>query len=546
MKNNFILLLLACLIWSCSEKEEVDYLFFNGKVYQSNDEFNETGAFAIKDNRFIAVGKDPDILNHYTSVNTIDLAQAPVYPGFIDGHAHFYRYSMGLKDADLTGTQSFEEIVQRLQKHAEQYPEDEWILGRGWDQNDWVNNEFPDRDTLDLLFPNKVIMLTRIDAHAVLTNKKGLDLAGINAKTRISGGEIILKDGKATGVLIDNAIYTLSKEIPELSSEQKEELLLKGQANCFKVGITSLADAGLDRAQVELMDRMQKVGSLKMRTYAMINPTEENMDYYFGQGHIKTDYMHVRSFKIYGDGALGSRGACLVEPYSDMPSTTGFLLSDIGRFDSLAKIIMAKDFQMNTHCIGDSANRVITDIYGKYLKGKNDKRWRIEHAQVVKGSDISKFGSYNILPSVQPTHATSDMYWAEERLGKERIETAYAYQALLKQNAKIILGSDFPVEDINPLYGFHAAVARQDDDNFPEDGFQAENALSREEALKGMTLWAAYGQFEEAEKGSIEKGKLADFVILDQDIMQIAPAQMRRTKVMQTWIGGEKVYSADN
>ncbi|MBK6266108.1 amidohydrolase [Marivirga sp. S37H4] len=545
MRNNLLLLLLLVLSFSCSQKEEVDYLFYNGKVYQANEEFKVTGAFAIKNSRFVAVGNDQDILNHYESAHTIDLAKAPVYPGFIDGHAHFYRYSLGLRDVDLGGTKSFNEIIERLQKHAEEYPEEEWLLGRGWDQNDWDNNEFPDRDTLDLLFPNKVIMLTRVDGHAVLTNKKGLDLAGINAQSRIPGGEIILKNGKASGVLIDNAIYALSKEMPEIPLERKKELLLKGQANCFEVGITSLADAGLDKDQIELMSTMQKERSLKMRTYAMINPSEENMNYYFGQGHIKTDQMHVRSFKIYGDGALGSRGACLVEPYTDMPTTNGFLLSDIGRFDSLAKIILAKDFQMNTHCIGDSANRVITGIYGKYLKGKNDKRWRIEHAQVVKRSDISKFGLYNILPSVQPTHATSDMYWAEERLGKERIETAYAYQELLKQNGKLILGSDFPVEDINPLFGFHAAVARQDGNNYPDGGFQSENALSREEALKGMTLWAAYGQFEEAEKGSIEKGKFADFVILDQDIMEVEPGRMRRTQVMQTWIGGEKVYSAE-
>jgi len=266
------------------------------------------------------------------------------------------------------------------------------------------------------------------------------------------------------------------------------------------------------------------------------------MDYYFSNGHYKTDYLNVRSFKIYGDGALGSRGACLLEPYADDEDNYGFLRSKPKVFDSLAKVIFAKDFQMNTHCIGDSANRAITNIYAKYLKGKNDRRWRIEHAQVLAENDFSKFGDYNILPSVQPTHATSDMDWAQERLGEERVKNAYAYQELLKQNGKLVLGSDFPVEDINPLYGFHSAVARQDDDNLPEGGFQPENSLSREEALKGMTSWAAFGQFEEKEKGSIAKGKWADFVILDRDIMEVPNEELRETKVIQTHSAGKKVF----
>lgn len=542
MKNPFIILLFAVTI-SCTSKEEVDYIFFNANVYQVNEDFGKAEAFAVKNNRFLSVGSDKDILNNYESVNKIDLAGASIYPGFIDGHSHFFRYSMGLNDVDLVGSKSFLEVIQRLQKHIQKMPTTEWVVGSGWDQNDWENKEFPTKDTLDILFPNKVIMLTRIDAHAVITNQNGLDIAEINGRSKIEGGEIILKNGNPTGVLVDNAAKLLRSKMPELKNQtDQKQLLERGQNNCFAVGLTSLVDAGLDKEQIDLINTMHKNEQLKMRVYAMINPTQNNMNHYFGTGHIKTDYLHVRSFKIYGDGALGSRGACLVAPYSDMPSTTGFLLSDVGRFDSLARLIFAKDFQMNTHCIGDSANRVITDIYAKYLKGKNDRRWRIEHAQVVTNSDLTKFGSYNILPSVQPTHATSDMYWAEDRLGKDRVKTAYAYQDLLKQNGKLILGSDFPIEDINPIYGFHAAVSRQDNDDFPQGGFQPENALSREEALKGMTLWAAYGQFEEEEKGSIETGKFADFVILDQDIMEVEPEKIRATKVIKTFIGGKEVY----
>lgn len=537
------ILLIVTIVFSCTSKEEVDYIFFNAKVYQVNESFDKAEAFAVKNNRFLSVGTDKDILNNYESANKFDLAGAPIYPGFIDGHSHFYRYSMGLNDVDLVGSTSFEEVIQRLQKHITELPTTKWVVGSGWDQNDWKEKVFPTKDTLDILFPNKIIMLSRIDAHAVITNQNGLDIAGINAQTKIDGGEVVLKDGIPTGVLVDNAAKVLRSKMPELKNEaDQKQLLERGQNNCFAVGLTSIVDAGLDKQQIDLINKMHQNEQLKMRVYAMINPTENNMDYYFGTGHIKTDYLHVRSFKIYGDGALGSRGACLVAPYSDMPSTTGFLLSTVDRFDSLARLIFAKNFQMNTHCIGDSANRVITDIYAKYLKGKNDRRWRIEHAQVVSNTDLSKFGSYNILPSVQPTHATSDMYWAADRLGEERVETAYAYQNLLKQNDKIILGSDFPIEDINPIYGFHAAVARQDNMDFPDGGFQSENALSREQALKGMTLWAAYGQFEEEEKGSIETGKLADFVILDQDIMEIEPRKIRATKVMKTFVGGKEVF----
>lgn len=542
MNKLLLSLTLIIIISSCSSREKVDAIYFNGTVYTVNGGFDKAEAFAIKDGKFIAVGSSKDIRNQYQSEEEIDLLGSPVYPGFIDGHAHFIRYAKDLGDVNLIGTASFEELVQRLQKHVEQYPDEPVLLGQGWDQNNWEGKEFPTKDTLDILFPDKVVMLRRVDAHAVLTNQKGLDLAGITANTKISGGEILLKNGKPTGVLIDNAMNLLSDKMPEMSKTQKKELIQQAEANCFEVGITSLAEAGLDKSQIDLLDEMYKDSLLKMRVYAMINPTSENMEYYFSNGHYKTDYLNVRSFKIYGDGALGSRGACLIEPYSDDADNYGFLRSEPEVFDSLAKVIFAKDFQMNTHCIGDSANRAITNIYAKYLKGKNDRRWRIEHAQVLADNDFSKFGDYNILPSVQPAHATSDMDWAHERLGEERVKNAYAYQELLKQNGKLVLGSDFPVEDINPIYGFHAAVARQDDDNLPKGGFQPENSLSREEALKGMTIWAAFGQFEEKEKGSIAKGRWADFVILDQDIMEVPVEELRDTKVIQTYSAGERVF----
>ena len=279
-----------------------------------------------------------------------------------------------------------------------------------------------------------------------------------------------------------------------------------------------------------------------MRIYAMISPTEENRKYYFERGPFQNELITIRSFKIFGDGALGSRGAALLKPYHDAPEEQGFLLSPAEEFESLANEIYANGFQMNTHCIGDSTNRTLLDIYAKVLKGKNDRRWRIEHAQIIDKEDLDKFGQYSIIPSVQPTHATSDMYWAEDRLGAERIGDAYIFKQLLDQNGRIALGSDFPVESINPLYGFHAAVARKDAKNWPEGGFQSDNKLTREEALKGMTIWAAYANLEDDIKGSIEVGKLADFVLLEQDIMKVQEEDIRDIKVRGTYIGGKKVY----
>ena len=415
-------------------------------------------------------------------------------------------------------------------------------MGRGWDQNDWEVKEFPTKDTLDKLFPDVPIFLTRVDGHAALVNQKAFDLAGVKAGDNINGGLVEVKNGKLTGILVDNATDLVSAKIPGATKAEQEKALLDAQKNCFAVGLTSVVDAGLSRNTIELIDEMQKAKRLKMRIYAMVSATKADLDYYLAKGKIKTDFLNVRSVKVYADGALGSRGACLLHAYHDKPDQQGFLLSSPQKLDSLVKVISDKGFQINTHCIGDSANRLLLDIYGKYLKGDNDLRWRIEHAQVVSKPDMEKFAQYKIIPSVQPTHGTSDMYWADERLGPERVKTAYAFKDLLKQGKLLAIGSDFPVEHINPLYGFHAGVARQDAKNYPKGGFQMENAISREEALKGMTIWAAFSSFEENEKGSIEVGKMADFVVTAKDLMTAPKTELRNLKVTHTFVAGEKVF----
>jgi hypothetical protein len=334
----------------------------------------------------------------------------------------------------------------------------------------------------------------------------------------------------------------VSSKIPEPAPAEAARLLLQAQQNCLAVGLTSLADAGLDMNDIDQMAALQQQGKLQLRLYAMLNPTPANRAYYLKSGPVLTDQLTVNSFKVYADGALGSRGACLVQPYADKPKETGFLLATEKEYRALAKELAASKFQMNTHAIGDSANRIILNIYGEALHGQKDRRWRIEHAQVITPADMPKFGQFGIVPSVQPTHATSDMYWAGERLGAQRVKTAYAYAELLKQYGQLALGSDFPVEDINPMYGFHSAVARQDAKNFPKGGFQMENAISRPDALRGMTTWAAHAGFEEKRKGQIKPGMLADFVVLGTDLITAPNEQLRNAKVLQTWIGGKLAF----
>jgi predicted amidohydrolase YtcJ len=537
------LLIVVGIISGCSSpKEKADLIVHNATIYTVDEGFSIVQAFAVKGNRFVAIGSNNAILSSYEAEQVMDMEGKTIFPGFIDAHAHFYRYGLGLKVADLLGAESEDELVERVVAHANANPDVQWILGRGWDQNLWENKEFPTRTKLDSLFPDRPVLLTRIDGHAALANLAALNLGGITAKTAMVGGKVILDENGTTGVLIDNAIQLVSSKVPDASTEESQQALLAAQKNCFEVGLTTVVDAGLDRDIIELMADMHREGTLQMRVYAMINPTKENMDHYFKVGPVQNDYLTVRSFKIYGDGALGSRGAALIKPYHDQAHNYGFLLREPVEFDELAQLMVQNGFQMNTHCIGDSANRTLLDIYAKYLKGKNDLRWRIEHAQVVTKEDMSKFAAYSVIPSVQPTHATSDMYWAGKRLGPFRVKTAYAYKDLLDQNGMLALGSDFPVEHINPLYGFHSAVVRKDAQNWPEEGFQPENKITREHALKGMTIWAAFANFEENLKGSIEAGKLADFVVLEKDIMTAAENELRNIQVLGTYIGGKNVF----
>ncbi len=542
MKKYLSILALISIV-SCQQKIEVDSMVINAKVYTVNLNFEEAEAFAIKDDKFVEVGNSKDIQGKYTTKNIIDAKGQTIVPGFIDAHCHFLGLGFASQEVDLFGTKSFDEVVNKIVDFSKTH-NTKYIRGMGWDQNDWEEKEFPDNKLLNKLFPDRPIAVERVDGHAILCNQAALNMSNVTVNSKIDGGELVIENGELTGVLIDNAIDLVMTHWPKPTRNDVVNALLKAQDICFGYGLTTVDDAGLDRGVIEIIDSLQQSGDLKMRVYAMVAGTPKNVDYYLNKGIVKTDKLNVRSFKFYADGALGSRGALLRKPYSDKPNHFGLQLTDLKTFDTYAKRIANSEYQMNTHAIGDSANHSVLHIYKDVLKGKKDRRWRIEHAQVISPEDFKLFN--DIIPSVQPTHATSDMYWAEDRLGKDRIKGAYAFKQLLNTYGKVALGTDFPVEQVSPFLTFYAAVARQDIEGYPKEGYQMENALTRDETLKGMTIWAAYSNFEENEKGSIKAGKFADFIILDKNIMEVSLAEIPEIKVLNTFIDGQSVYKQDN
>jgi predicted amidohydrolase YtcJ len=518
-----------------------DLILINGRIYTVDSVFSTCESLAIKDGRFLATGTSAEISEKYRSDRVVDAHGLPVYPGFIDGHCHFYGYALSLRQTDLKGARSFQEVLTRLQDYARNNPSG-WIVGRGWDHNLWEKKIFPDRRELDIIFPDRPVVLIRIDGHVVLANGEAMKRAGIGDDKMFLPGEVEIREGRMTGILSENASDRMRNCIPPPDPDQLASLLRKAQQNCFGQGLTGVCDAGLEREEVTTIDSLQRIGSLSMKIYAMLSPSEENLSRFIEKGIHKTSRLNIRSVKLYADGSLGSRTALLKNPYSDDPGKTGIRVTSADSLRTICSYALKYGYQVNTHAIGDSAVKLTLEIYEEFLGGRNDLRWRIEHAQVVDPADLSLFGRCSVIPSVQTTHATSDMYWAGERLGSERLKGAYAYRELLGQNGWLINGTDFPIEGISPVLTFYAAVSRKDINGFPPGGFQVENALSREQALRSITIWPAKGTFEEKEKGSIEPGKAADFVILDKDIMLVPESELPGVGVQQVFLDGVRVY----
>ena len=529
------------LLSSCSNTNKASLIVYNAKIYTIDSSFNQVEAMAIKDGKIVATGTTESILKQFEADSMIDAMGNTIFPGFIDAHCHFTGFANDSWKCNLVGTTSFKEVIDSVLSYSKSAPM-LWIYGRGWDQNDWEEKSFPDKKILDSLFPDRPVFLKRIDSHAALANQKALDMSGVNETSVITGGSFEKNQGKLTGLLLDNAMSLVENKIPNIPDRLSKKYFCQLQHLCFAVGLTSVHDCGISEHIIDLIDEEQQSGLLKMKIFALLSDSAQYYDKWIKKGPYITDRLHVGGFKLYADGALGSRGACLLDNYTDKPKWKGFLLSDKKHFQEIANKLIHAEFQLCTHAIGDSGNREVLSIYAAVLKGKNDKRWRIEHAQVVDSNDLNFFRDNNIIPSVQPTHATSDMYWAEARLGPNRISSAYAYQTLLKQNGWMPLGTDFPVEDISPFKTFYAAVFRRDGKGFPANGFQKEHALSREQAIRGMTIWAAKAAFEEKEKGSLEVGKAADFILLDKDLMKCKEEDVLNTKVVSTYINGERVY----
>lgn len=541
--------ILSLLVLGCQKKQEIDLIVFNAQVITLDDADPEAQAFAVHYGKIIFTGTNAQVFDRFESQNNLDAQAKTIMPGIIDAHAHFYQLGLGLQEVDLRGTTSKEEVIKRISDFVP-YQNAEFIVARGWDQNDWVDQSYPTKEDLDAVFPEVPVALQRVDGHALWVNSKALALAGIDRSVSVAGGMIMGDDwGNPTGILVDAPCDRVLELVSEPTLEISTQALKSAEQYCFSMGLTGVHDAGLRRPIIELIDRLQETGAFKMKIDAMVSNIEPDVSYFMDKGPIVKHRLRVGAIKVYADGALGSRGAALRAPYSDDPEHFGAIITPMDELEVLANRAIQAGFQVNTHAIGDSANVAVLRVYQKTLApfiATQDEniRWRIEHAQVVP-PDYFKVFSKNIIPSVQPTHATSDMYWVHERLGSDRMKGAYAYNSLLTQAGMLALGTDFPVEFVNPMFTLSSAVYRRDRSGYPESGFYPDEAITREQALKGMTLWAAYANFSEDQRGSIQPGKDADFILLDQNPLTCPVEELSEIKVLKTFIDGEQVYESE-
>lgn len=527
-----------------------DLIITNARIHTVDEARPRAEALAVKDGRVLFVGPARLALAHRgATTRVVDAAGRTVIPGMTDAHGHVTGLGQTLQTVNLVETTSYEQVVAKVVERARTTPKGQWIIGRGWDQNDWGDTRFPTHDALSRAVPDHPVYLVRVDGHAALANAAAMRLAGVGAGTKDPDGGRLERDaqGAPTGVLVDRAMGLVGARIPAATDAQVREAILAAVKEMHRWGLTGVHDAGASAQTLAQYEALAKAGTYDLRLYAMIGDDAPTLAAWYARGPLigaGDGRLWVRSIKLYGDGALGSRGAAMLDPYSDDPHNHGLVISDAAYVQRVATAALKAGFQVCTHAIGDRANRNVLDAYDAALQQVPvaDHRFRVEHAQIVNPADIPRFAALGVIPSMQASHQTSDMYWAEQRIGSTRVLGAYAWRSFLDQGSIIPNGSDFPVEAVNPLISFHASIARQDERNWPAGGWHAEQRMSRDEALRSMTLWPAVAAFQERELGSLTPGKRADFVVLDQDIMTVPAEDVLRTRVLQTWVGGRLVY----
>jgi len=531
--------------------DRADLIVTARRIYTVDPDRPLVAALAVRGGRIVFAGSEREAMAlRGPATRMLALGDATVIPGIIDAHAHLLGLGTFLRSVDLVGTPSEGEVVARVAARARTAPAGEWIRGRGWDQNRWPGGRFPTDSALSAAVPDHPVVLTRVDGHAVLVNRRALEAAGITAATPDPPGGRILRnpDGSPSGVLVDEARSLVDRVVPPPSREETRAAVLAAVAEVNRWGVVGIHDAGVEAPTIGLYEELARGGRLTLRDYVMVaGDSGATLERYLREGPrsaLDDGHLWIRAIKLYADGALGSRGAALLEDYSDEPGNRGLVITSGDSIERIAVAALRAGFQVCVHAIGDRANRWVLDAYQAALDSvpTADHRFRIEHAQVLSPPDIPRFAALGVVPSMQTSHQTSDMGWAGRRLGPARLAGAYAWRSLLATGVVIPNGTDFPVEAVNPMIRFHAAITRQDADGQPPGGWFPDQRMTRDEALKSLTIWPAWAAFMEHVAGSLTPGKYADFTVLDQDIMTVAPERILATQVLMTVLGGETVY----
>jgi predicted amidohydrolase YtcJ len=552
-KRRLIFFLAGFFVAGMARAEDVDLLLTNGNAYTVTEKQPKAEAVAVKANRIVFVGSNDDA-KRFHAARIVDLHGGTVVPGFTDSHCHIFGIGEREMQFNMEGINSLEDFLARVKERVDKTSPGKWIVGRGWIETFWKPPQFPTRQDLDKIAPNNPVFLTRADGHASIANSAALKIAGIDRKTPDPfGGQILKNNGEPNGMLVDHAQEVVAKKIPKATQAEREEALLRGIEREIKLGWCEIQNAGSHKEDIDVIENAFRAGKIKSRfVNAVYGPGQDAQNFLREGATINAFDYHFtqRTIKVLFDGALGSRGAALLKPYNDAPETSGLLREKPEDLRPMFEEALRRGIQVETHALGDRANRLILDLYEQAFKAVpaddrkiREPRWRIEHAQIVDPDDIPRFAKLSVIPSMQPSHAISDLFFAPARLGMDRLVGAYAWQSFLKSGSIIAGGSDAPVERGEPMIEFYAAVARKSIKGKSGEGWHPEQAVSRADALKMFTIWPAYAAFEEKDKGSIEVGKLADFTVLSRDIMKIPEPEILETQTEMTVIGGEIIYS---